>query len=211
VYRFGHEFQSHREGSTHDYLGLSTTLRGLPAPRLAGNAQYGNTATALAALESIGELPSRDAVIAGLGQVALTGRYQVLPGPVEWVFDVAHNEGSAEVLTETLIERRGTGRTVFVVGMLVDKDAARVAAILRPAVHADDLVLTVTLDGDRGRPGEELAAQWSACFAAPVRSAGSVESGCVEAESQTQAGDRVVVFGSFHTVAPALAWYHARA
>jgi dihydrofolate synthase/folylpolyglutamate synthase len=211
VYRFGHEFQSHRVGTTHDYLGLSTTLRGLPAPRLAGNAQYGNTATALAALESIGELPSRDAVIAGLGQVALTGRYQVLPGPVEWVFDVAHNEGSAEVLTETLIERRGTGRTVFVVGMLVDKDAARVAAILRSAVHADDLVLTVTLDGDRGRPGEELAAHWSACFTAPVRSAGSVESGCVEAQSQTQAGDRVVVFGSFHTVAPALAWYHARA
>ena len=88
LYVLGRDFSSYRHGQEHDYRGLRVSLTDLPAPRLAGNAQYGNTATALVALESIGLLPSREAVVAGLGAVRLTGRYQVVPGPVEWIFDV---------------------------------------------------------------------------------------------------------------------------
>jgi dihydrofolate synthase/folylpolyglutamate synthase len=128
---------------------------------------------------------------------------------VEWVFDVAHNEGSARVLAETLIERRGAGRTLYVAGMLVDKDAAQVAEILAPAVQADDLVIAVTLGGDRGRSAEQLAAAWQPRLPAPVHCAESVEAGCALAAAWAQPSDRVVVFGSFHTVAPALAWREA--
>jgi dihydrofolate synthase/folylpolyglutamate synthase len=210
LFRYGHAFSSQRQAKGHDYRGLHTTLTELPAPRLAGNAQYANTATALAALESIHALPSREAVIAGLQQVELTGRYQVIDGPVEWVFDVAHNEGSARVLTETLIERRGAGRTIFVAGMLADKDAALVATILAPAVQASDAVVAVTLTGERGRSATDLASCWSPLLPVAVQTADSVEAGCELAAGVAQPSDRVVVFGSFHTVAPALAWRQAR-
>ena len=209
LHQYGTAFSARRHAGGFDYQGLAVTMADLPSPRLAGNAQYANTATALAALESIHALPTREAVILGLRQVELTGRYQVLAGPVEWVFDVAHNEGSARVLAETLIERRGAGRTLYVAGMLVDKDAAQVAEILAPAVQADDLVIAVTLGGDRGRSAEQLAAAWQPRLAAPVHCAESVEAGCALAAAWAQPSDRVVVFGSFHTVAPALAWREA--
>ena len=210
LYQYGAAFSSQRHARGHDYHGLRTTLTDLPAPRLAGNAQYANTATALAALESIHALPAREAVITGLAQIELTGRYQVIEGPVEWVFDVAHNEGSARVLTETLIERRGDGRTLFVAGMLADKDAAQVAAILAPAVQANDRVIAVTLSGDRGRTATDLAACWGPLLPVAIHCAPSVEAGCELADGLAQPSDRVVVFGSFHTVAPALAWRQAR-
>jgi dihydrofolate synthase/folylpolyglutamate synthase len=210
LYVLGRDFSSRRHARGHDYRGLRVSLEDLPTPRLAGNAQYGNTATALMALESLGLLPLREAVVLGLGSVRLTGRYQVLPGPVEWVFDVAHNEGSAAVLVQTLIERRSAGRTLFVAGMLKDKDAAAVARILKPAVGAADAVVAVTLPGDRGRAGAELAAVWSPLLGTDVRSSDSVEEGCEVAASLAREGDRVVVFGSFHTVAPALAWRQRR-
>jgi len=134
----------------------------------------------------------------------------VIDGPVEWVFDVAHNEGSARVLTETLIERRGAGRTIFVAGMLADKDAALVATILAPAVQARDAIITVTLTGERGRSATDLASRWSPLLPVAVQAADSVEAGCELAAGVAQPSDRVVVFGSFHTVAPALAWRQAR-
>jgi len=207
--RFGDEFHCLRHAYSHDYVSATATRTGLPTPRLAGTAQYANTATALAALESIGWLPTREALIEGLNRVHLAGRYQVLAGPVEWVFDVAHNEGSAAVLAQTLMERRGAGRTVFVAGLLCDKDARRVAQILAPAVQTGDVVVTVTLAGERGRSGADLAAQWSAVLPGIAHIADSVEAGCSWAERWARPGDRVVVFGSFHTVAPALVWRRA--
>jgi dihydrofolate synthase/folylpolyglutamate synthase len=211
VLRIGTDFQVRRHDRGFDYLGLAGDIPDLPAPRLAGNAQYGNAATALAVLESLGQLPSPEAIANGLSQVELTGRYQVIDGPVQWVFDVAHNEGSAAVLADTLNERRAEGgRTLFVAGMLVDKDAHRVAEIIATAVRPSDAVIAVTLEGDRGRNALDLAAIWSPVLGCEVAVADSIPAGCAAAAARAVPGDRVVVFGSFHTVAPALEWRRAR-
>jgi folylpolyglutamate synthase/dihydropteroate synthase len=42
-----------------------------------------------------------------------------------------------------------------------------------------------------------------------VHVANDVHAACDFAQSQIQSGDRVVVFGSFHTVGPALEWITA--
>jgi folylpolyglutamate synthase/dihydropteroate synthase len=44
-----------------------------------------------------------------------------------------------------------------------------------------------------------------------VHIAADIECGCAAALAAARAGDRIVVFGSFHTVAPALDWLEARA
>src|SRR5256885_7259067 len=70
---------------------------------------------------------SSDVCSSDLRAVRLAGRFQVVPGEVEWILDIAHNPPAAEVLARQLRERaqpggRGPGRTFAVIGVLADKD-----------------------------------------------------------------------------------------
>ncbi|MEI8297605.1 MAG: bifunctional tetrahydrofolate synthase/dihydrofolate synthase [Pseudomonadota bacterium] len=205
--RFGTDFQVEIQAAGFAFARGVTRLSGLPAPALAGSAQYANAATALAALDAAGLLPVSAVVARGLAAVSLPARYQVVPGVVEWVFDVAHNPGSAAVLADIMIERRGSGRTLVVAGLLGDKDAVAVGRELARALGARDVVCAVTLEGERGRQAESLAALWEPLLGRSLTTAMSVEAGCAFAAHAAEPGDRVVVFGSFHTAAPALEWH----
>lgn len=205
--RFGTDFGVEVGADGFTFERGATRLAGLPAPALAGRAQYANAATALAALDAAGLLPAPAAVARGLAAVTLPGRYQVIQGAVEWVFDVAHNPGSAAVLAQTMAERRGTGRTLVVAGLLADKDATAVGRELARALGARDMVCAVSLEGKRGRTAQALAAEWEPLLGRTLATAASVEAGCAFAAHAAERGDRVVVFGSFHTVAPALEWH----
>jgi dihydrofolate synthase/folylpolyglutamate synthase len=94
-----------------------------------------------------------------------------------------------------------------VAGVLADKDAAAIAVELKRALGARDLVCAVTLAGERGRSAADLAAIWEPILGRPLATAASVEDGCAFAAHSATHGDRIVVFGSFHTVAPALEWH----
>jgi dihydrofolate synthase/folylpolyglutamate synthase len=195
------------------YRGSRLSLSDLPPSVLAGSIQYRNAATALAALEALaGEgctaaapvVAALDArtVAVGLGRVRLAGRFQVVPGPVEWILDIAHNPPAAEVLAAQLRERPCQGRTFAVVGILGDKDAPAIARALQPAL---DRWVLCSLEGPRGISAAELARRLEPMVSDPVL-ADSVQAGCAAARAAAQAGDRVVVCGSVHTVGPALEW-----
>jgi dihydrofolate synthase/folylpolyglutamate synthase len=186
------------------YRGAGLTLEELPPPPLAGGIQYRNAATALAALEALRAMgaPSRAQVIEAFARVRLAGRFQILPGPVEWVLDVAHNEPAARVLAESLHARPVRGRTHVVCGILRDKDAAAIGRAL--AAQIDEWILC-TLPGVRGGTAAELAERLGDEIA-PRILADSVASGCALARERAVPGDRVVVFGSFATVGAALEW-----
>ena len=191
----------HADGSW-DYHAEGLDCAGLPPPVLAGAIQYRNAAVALAAwtiLRAPG-VPEPAALAAALRAVQLPGRLQFVPGAVEWVFDVAHNQAAAAVLAGELQARPITGRTIVVFGMLEDKDVAAVATQLSPLV---DHWLLCTLTGPRALAGEELRRRLGA-LRAPAELAGDVEAATRRALRLAQPGDRVVVCGSFHTVGPAL-------
>jgi len=207
-----------------EYHGLALTLRGLPPSALAGAIQYRNAATAIAALQAlrasenagpaVGRLATRLAALdertvgAALQQVRLAGRFQIIPGKVEWILDIAHNEPAARVLAAQLRERPlpesavRTGRTIAVIGVLADKDAAAIGTALAGVI---DRWIVCALPGPRGTNAADLAARLVP-QAAPIELAGSVTAGCELARAQAQAGDRVVVCGSVYTVGPALQW-----
>jgi dihydrofolate synthase/folylpolyglutamate synthase len=207
-----------------DYHGLALTLQGLPPSALAGTIQYRNAATALAALEALrssenprpalGRLAARLAsldertVAAALQQVRLPGRFQIIPGQVEWILDIAHNEPAARVLASQLRERplpesvARPRRTFAVIGVLVDKDAAAIGAALAGVI---DHWIVCSLPGPRGTRAAELAARLIP-RAATIELADSVTAGCELARVAAQPGDRVVVCGSVYTVGPALQW-----
>jgi dihydrofolate synthase/folylpolyglutamate synthase len=203
------------------YQGLALSLRSLPPSALAGAIQYRNAATALAAVEALcsGEnlrpavtrlasglstLDERTAATA-LGRVSLPGRFQVAPGEVEWILDIAHNEPAAKVLAAQLRERsplHGSGRMIAVIGVLADKDAAAIGAALAQVI---DRWIVCALPGPRGTSAAELAGRL-AMPAARVELADSIAAGCALARAEAHPGDRVVVCGSVYAVGPALQW-----
>ncbi|HEY0766761.1 MAG TPA: bifunctional tetrahydrofolate synthase/dihydrofolate synthase [Steroidobacteraceae bacterium] len=201
-----------------DYDGLGVSLRGLPPSALAGSIQYRNAATAIAAVEALGRrlagrlaLLDERAVGAALRAVRLAGRFQVVPGEVEWILDIAHNQPAAEVLATQLRERalpraphgrRDPGHSFAVIGVLADKDAGAIAVALSSVI---DQWIVCALPGARGCSAAQLAQR----LARPpdqMTLAASVTAGCELARTAAQPGDRVVVCGSVHTVGPALQW-----
>jgi dihydrofolate synthase/folylpolyglutamate synthase len=199
-------------GAAWHFRGSRWNLPGLPAPALGGDTQYANAATALAALEEVDArlaIPGA-AVARGLERVQLAARFQVIapahPGAPTWILDVAHNPAAARVLAQNLRRHAAAGLTFAVCGILADKDAAGVAAELRDCIAAWWCVST---DGDRGRSGELLAQTIRSQVAVPVETADSISAGCAAALAHANPGDRIVVFGSFHTVGPALDWLEA--
>lgn len=199
----GRDFTWRIDGGLWSYRGVRQQFAQLPPSALAGGVQYQNAATAIAALEALA-LPralDRELISRALTQVQLAGRFQILPGPVEWILDVAHNEPAARVLASHLAERACAGRTFAVAGILRDKDVAGIGRALRRQI---DCWVVCTLPGPRGSQAAELADRLGPISPASLLQADSVANGCALARAQAQPGDRVVVFGSFLVVGSAL-------
>jgi dihydrofolate synthase / folylpolyglutamate synthase len=210
--RLGIEFDYLREGSVWHYRGSRWELPNLPPPALAGSTQFANAATAVAVLEELeARLPVSPAAVArGLRSVCLPGRFQVIipgGGKPAWILDVAHNPDAAGVLARNLRELPSAGRTLAVCGVLADKDAAGIAAQLRDCFDAWWLAST---DGARGVSAAVLAQRIAAEVAAPLAVADDVAAACMAALQAAAPEDRIVVFGSFHTVGPALHWLESQ-
>lgn len=203
--RLGIDFDFVERPDGWDYVGTGSRRRELPLPSLGGAAQLGNAATALAVIEAAepGLLVPDDAVRAGLARARLAGRFQVVAGTPEWILDVAHNPDAARVLARSLGMRACRGRTVGVCGMLADKDVEAVARVMSPRI---DAWIAVGIDAPRGLDAATLAARLGPAIGSEASRAHDVAAGLEKARGLVRDGDRVVVFGSFHTVGPALEW-----
>jgi dihydrofolate synthase/folylpolyglutamate synthase len=206
--RIGSDFDYVERADGWDYVGFGSRRANLPLPALAGASQIGNAAVALAVLESVEPalLVPDEAVRAGLKVARLPGRFQVVPGTPEWILDDAHNAEAAVALAASLAARRVTGRTIAVCGILADKDVEAIVAALAPQVQR---WIAVGLEGPRALPPAELGCRIRQAGAASVVAAGDVAAGMAAARAECRIGDRVVIFGSFLTVGPALAWLGA--
>jgi dihydrofolate synthase / folylpolyglutamate synthase len=221
--RLGLEFDYSRSARSWHYRGPRWDLPGLPPPALRGDKQYENAATAIAALEEL-RLPapvSAFAVAQGLIDVRLVGRFQVIRGDETagadarrptWILDVAHNPAAARVLAGNLRSLPVQGRTLAICGILGDKDAGGIIEELADGIDAWYFVST---DGERGSTGESLAARFGRRVAGPdagsqAAAYESIPAACEAALAAAHPIDRIVVFGSFHTVGPALDWLEAR-
>jgi dihydrofolate synthase/folylpolyglutamate synthase len=209
--RLAIEYNYILDGAGWRYRGTRWDLPHLPAPALLGAVQFTNAATAIAALEEIAprlKVPAA-AVARGLAEVRLPGRFQLIApkdGPA-WVLDVAHNPDAAHVLARNLNANPVPGRTLAVCGILMDKNAAGIAAIMDDCI---DAWWCASIDGARGRSGVALADEIRDEVAVTVSTADSVAEACQAALGAAAPTDRIVVFGSFHTVGPALEWLESQ-
>jgi len=203
LYRQGREFVAERSAPDHwTWRGPGRVRRALPLPTLHGSRQIENAATALMALELLAErFPVEiSAVRRGLLEARLAGRFQLLPGPVPLIFDVAHNAQAARELAANLAAWPCTGKTLAVFAMLVDKASGPVATLMAGEVDRWYLSPLCTA---RSATMEQLVAAVAQVGGA-VERCGTVAEALAAARAAAVPGDRVVVFGSFYTVAEAL-------
>ncbi len=177
---------------------------GLPYPAMRGAYQLYNASGVLMALELLAaRFPVTQAdVRAGLLTAVLPGRFQTLPGLPVRVLDVAHNPQAAEALAAALRAQRVTGKTYGVVGMFKDKP---IVDVMREMAGVVDHWHVAALSGARGASVEQLcAAMDMAAIRVPIVRHASVTDAYAAACQAARPNDRVVAFGSFHTVSDIL-------
>jgi dihydrofolate synthase/folylpolyglutamate synthase len=210
--RPGIEYRSTRQDAVWHYHGPRWDLPQLPPPALWGETQYDNAATAIAAVEEIDTRlgVSAAAVARGLRSARLVGRFQVIaPSAARrptWILDVAHNPDAARVLARNLRALPAAGRTLGVCGILADKDSVGIVEQLRDCI---DVWWFAPTDGARGFSGAALAQGVAAQLKGPGNVAAGIPEACRAACAAAGPTDRIVIFGSFHTVGPALEWLEA--
>jgi dihydrofolate synthase/folylpolyglutamate synthase len=210
--RLAIEYNYVLDGAGWRYRGTHWDLPHLPAPALKGDIQFTNAATALAALEEISprlNIPAA-AIARGLTGARLVGRFESISpgsGSPTWVLDVAHNPDAARVLARNLNANPVSGKTLAVCGILADKDATEIVSMLERCI---DAWWCASVDGTRGRSGQMLADVVRHEVQASVIATDNVASACAAALSAAGPQDRIVVFGSFHTVGPAIDWLESR-
>ncbi len=210
VYRYGSEFTAARidarewqfqfsgEGPSIDCGGHDFNWT-LPLPALIAPCQLRNASCAVMTTRLLADrLPvSQKHVTDGLRGVELPGRLQRLNRTTETWADVAHNPESARTLAAWLATLP-PARSVAVFAALGDKD---LVGIVEPLRGAFAQWITVDLrPNPRAVSPEELASRLRA-LSITAESAVNPEHALQSADEIAGAAGRVVVFGSFHTVA----------
>lgn len=174
----------------------------LPLPALAAPVQIENAATAIAALRALSDDISDAAIIIGVGDAKVPGRLQRISQQPDIVLDVAHNPQAANQVVQWL--GAVPKKTFAVFSALADKDIEAIVAILAPHIQAWFLV-GIEDAGPRGLSAEQLQIRLLAFSANAVISCHQdVAAGLEAARLQASSEDRILVFGSFHTVAAAM-------
>ena len=218
LWLFGRDFNYSGDRQQWSYGGRSVRRHALAYPSLRGANQLLNASAALAALEVLRDrLPlGAQEVRAGLVLVELPARFQVLPGRPAVILDVAHNPHAAATLAQNLDQMGFFPYTYAVFGAMSDKDIAGVLSHLKDKI---DHWYLCDLPLPRAASAESLAAALGSagfvagntggtersvqCFATPAEAYAA-------ARDSVSENDRIVVFGSFLTVAGVMAARAAR-
>lgn len=200
VYLLNHDYSYGRQHNGWWWESNQKKLPDLPCSGLHGVSQFNNLAGVLmcmAALQS--QLPVSDQLIRTvLPDIALPGRFQVIDGPPQIILDVSHNPDSIALLSENLQQHPVTGKTHAVVAMLKDKD---ICESLRQILPSIDHWYFAGLSVSRGEKAQHLQTSLQKLSSVShSRAFTTVERAWEHALNQAGDCDRVVVFGSFHTV-----------
>jgi dihydrofolate synthase/folylpolyglutamate synthase len=212
LWLFGRDFNYSGDRQQWAFAGRQQRRNALAYPALRGANQLLNASAALAALEATRDklaIPQQ-AVRQGLLAASLPGRFQILPGQPTTILDVAHNPHAAAVLEKNLGNMGFHPYTYAVFGMLSDKD---VKAVVQHMAKRIDRWFCASLPGPRGLTATQLAQSVREVLSSmpelssempAVSEYDTVKSALGAATELSNPDDRIIVFGSFLTVAGAL-------
>ena len=171
---------------------------------LAGDFQANNAACVLYAVEHLQALlpTARASIYQGLTHVNLAGRFQQISANPHIIVDIAHNPQAARSLAHNLHNLPCAGKTFAVFAMLADKDINGVISALMSQIDAWYLA---DINAIRGAKALDLQAVLNLqVIKKPVQLFANVTTALAAACIEANKNDRIIVFGSFYTVADAL-------
>jgi dihydrofolate synthase / folylpolyglutamate synthase len=207
----GRDYHFQGDKQQWGWSGRNKRFSGLGYPALRGANQILNASAVIAALMALHQkLPvSAQDIRNGFALVDLPGRFQVLPGQPTIILDVAHNPHAAATLGQGLENMGYHPYTYAIFGAMADKD---IEGVLKPLLETVDFWFCTDLPTSRAASASVLAQNLEAlgvaadkgpdggifCFENPAAA-------YQKALSMVGEGDRIVVFGSFYTVAGVMA------
>ncbi|MCW8926006.1 MAG: bifunctional folylpolyglutamate synthase/dihydrofolate synthase [Xanthomonadales bacterium] len=205
LYRRGEDFDLDDDPSDNAELRFNCGEKSVsvPAPLMPGKYQRDNLAAALCAFSMLyPDCFSRPRAIGqAIRTVRVPGRLQRVGSSPEILLDVGHNGLAAKAVAAYLACQEVN--TLCVLAMLVDKPAEDVARALHGVCQR---WICAGLPGGRGQTGAALAKRIEKVLPdADVESAVSMED-AMQAAVAAGGFDRILVFGSFLTVAAASNW-----
>lgn len=198
----GDDFSARTEASAWHWQSAENSRHALPFPNMRGKHQIQNAAGVLQVVELLmPELAvNQQAIRSGLLAARVAGRFEREKHVCDWVFDVAHNPQAASVLSDALGDQFISGTSHAIVGMLSDKDVDGVIAVL--AKRFDAWHVLSLADQPRGMAEATLAQRIEAQTAGgTIQQFADATSLLKTLNPELSENDRVVVFGSFMTVA----------
>lgn len=142
-------------------------------------------------------------LVPALQGLKLTGRLQRHRlGGLDYVLDVAHNPAAVEQLVETLQTQPIEGKTLALFSAMADKDIAAMLASVVPVVDA--WFLAEQPDNPRAASASDIAGILRNMGESMISVSKNLRQAFRRAQGLMSAGDRLVVFGSFSTVAGVL-------
>lgn len=200
-YQQGRDFDFTDQGASWRWQSETAKYEHLPKNALA----LQNLSSVLMAVSLLQlHLPvTPDAVVKGLLTVSLPGRIQIIPGEVTEIYDVSHNPAAIEFLINRLKTLNCTGKTYAVFSMLADKDIISSILTIRDWI---DEWYAAPLNGKRAAPMTMLEDSFTAAGVNQVNFFNSITEAYDQAAHEAKSGDRILIFGSFHTVTEV--WLH---
>jgi dihydrofolate synthase/folylpolyglutamate synthase len=139
--------------------------------------------------------------------VNLAGRFQkIVYQSREFILDVAHNPAATEYFARRLSADPITGKTFAIVAMMSDKDCS---ASLANVVHLVDEWYLLELKNISRAASIAVLTETLLSLNAQVAHSGDIKTLIDQLLEKAQPQDRILVFGSFFTVAAALAYFQA--
>ena len=170
------------------------------------------------------------AIKSGLDNINLPGRFQQINDNPRVYVDVAHNPQAAQALASQLksSQLKGQNKTWAIVAMLSDKDIEGVLANVADCIDywcfagLENVArgMSVKAFVERLSPsagalfgefseelGDELRANRCTMLSDKVMVSNTVTKACQSVLSKAETDDRVIIFGSFYTVAEAMQFF----
>lgn len=199
LWQIGKDYGYQLYEKSWEWWSKQKTLKDLPLPHLSEH----NAAIVLMVVHLLQNRLACNAIDIqfGLNHARLAGRFQTIYCPQYCILDVAHNPASSQLLAQNLRKNPNPGRTLAVVSILGDKD---LKGTLQPLTAIINHWYVGGLKVARGISAEKISQELQQLGVKDHQDFDSVEKAFIAALQDYQADDRIVVFGSFYSVASVL-------
>jgi dihydrofolate synthase/folylpolyglutamate synthase len=144
---------------------------------------------------------TRQQIEKAISIVKLAGRIQIIPGPIQEIHDVSHNPEAVKFLINKLKTMSCDGKTHAVFSMLADKDIEQCVQLCKDVMQH---WYVAPLQVKRAASKERLQQTFQQAGIRTVNYYDAIGDAYRQVRRMAVPGDRVIVFGSFYTLAHVL-------